>query len=47
MPEAGKVQDVPEDQKPKEGEKRASFLKVDRSLRPEGFHIEGSGADQK
>lgn len=46
MPEAekpGHVQDVPEDQKPKEGEKTTHFLKVDRSLRPEGFHIEGNG----
>lgn len=47
MPEGEKkVQEAPKDQVPKEGPKSTNFLKVDRSLRPEGFHIEGSGAGQ-
>jgi hypothetical protein len=45
MPEGKpEVQKPPEDQVPKEGPKSTNFLKVDRSLRPEGFHIEGNGA---
>ncbi|CAB9516094.1 expressed unknown protein [Seminavis robusta] len=46
MPEGDKpaVQEAPKGAVPEEGPKTTNFLKVDRSLRPEGFHIEGSGA---
>jgi hypothetical protein len=47
MPEAEKpkVQEVPADQVPAEPPVSTHFLKVDRSLRPEGFHIEGNGTN--
>lgn len=48
MPEKEpEVQHPPEDQVPKEGEKKLHFLKVDRSLRPDGFHLGAAEPEKK
>lgn len=45
--EKPEVQSPPEDQVPKEGEPKIHFLKVDRSLRPDGFHLGAAEPEDK
>jgi hypothetical protein len=43
MPDEPKVQEPPAEMKPADGDDKKSlhWLKPDRSLRPDGFHLEG------